>query len=333
MDQPQGPIPVKSNKSEEEADPMDPLSTFQRQSIIAGIGSLIFLVQTFITDAGTIIAWNWTGYPVSGPRLLWQASLVIGAASAGLVTRWAQDRASSNHVRPYSLLSLGAMVLACSVLCGHYRGIYSTNSPDWNNWIQFGGGCALASLLTYHFPVLWQELSRYDHDGRLLSHALGLNAAQDVISVITVAYAFVPGGNLLREKLPEVVFLATALVFNAGFVLHKLSSAYKTNSKEVRAVGLRSKRVVLQGTAVLAGLVLGAEVFCRHRRDSIVIKPYHTETGVWTSAIWTVHFGVDLAGRDSQRRMLGLIRDAEVDVLGLLETDLQVGPQPDATHA
>ena len=54
-----------------------------------------------------------------------------------------------------------------------------------------------------------------------------------------------------------------------------------------------------------------------------MIEPYHKDSNVWTAGIWTVHFGVDLAGRDSQRRMLDLIRDAEVDVLGLLETDLQ----------
>jgi hypothetical protein len=30
---------------------------------------------------------------------------------------------------------------------------------------------------------------------------------------------------------------------------------------------------------------------------------------------------VDMAGRDSQRRMMELIRDMEVDVVGLLESD------------
>lgn len=34
-----------------------------------------------------------------------------------------------------------------------------------------------------------------------------------------------------------------------------------------------------------------------------------------------VHFGVDESGRDSQRRIMELVRDMQVDVLGLLETD------------
>ena len=313
----------RPNHTKETADPQEPLSTLQRQSIIAGIGSLIFLTQTFVTDAGTIIAWNWTGYPVTGPRLLWQASAVIGATALGLIARWIQDQAMSPRARPYGLMSLGATILACSTLCGHYKAVLQNVSSEWIDWIQFSGGCALVSLLVYHFPAFWQELSRYDYDGCLLCHALGFNAALDVISVITVAYAFVPGGNLLREKMPDVVFLTTACLFNAGFVFDKLSSAYRTTFAEERAQGLRSKRLLVQGTMVLAGLVLGSEVFCRQRRDAIVIKPHHIETGVWTSGIWTVHFGVDLAGRDSQKRMLNLIREAEVDVLGLLETDLQ----------
>lgn len=318
-DQPQAPNP---RDVKEAADPEEPLSTLQRQSIIAGIGSLIFLVQTFVTDAGTIIAWNWTGFPVTGPRLLWQGSLVIGSAALGLIARWAQDRTWSRRARPYSLLTLTTTILACSTFCGHYKAIIQSSYPDVINWVQFGGGCALVASLVYHFPALWQELSRYDYDGRLLCHALGFNAALDVISVITVAYAFVPGGHLLREKMAEVVFLTTACIFNAGFVLDKLSSTYKTTFKESQSLDRRYKRLFFHGSTMLVAFIAVAELFCRQRRDGIVVKPHHEETGVWTSAIWTVHFGVDLAGRDSQKRMLDLIRDAEVDVLGLLETDL-----------
>lgn len=36
-----------------------------------------------------------------------------------------------------------------------------------------------------------------------------------------------------------------------------------------------------------------------------------------------MHFGVDKEGRDSQRRMRELVRDMQVDVLGLLETDCE----------
>jgi len=43
-----------------------------------------------------------------------------------------------------------------------------------------------------------------------------------------------------------------------------------------------------------------------------------------TAGIWTVHFGIDNEGRDSQRRMRDLVSDMQLDVVGLLETDLHV---------
>ena len=50
--------------------------------------------------------------------------------------------------------------------------------------------------------------------------------------------------------------------------------------------------------------------------------PYHPDHRIFSGGIWAVHFGVDESGRDSQRRMMELVRDMQVDVLGLLETDL-----------
>jgi hypothetical protein len=58
-----------------------------------------------------------------------------------------------------------------------------------------------------------------------------------------------------------------------------------------------------------------------------------------TAGVWTLHFGIDNEGRDSQRRVRDLIRcvepddlttayisisDMQLDVVGLLETDLNV---------
>lgn len=40
-----------------------------------------------------------------------------------------------------------------------------------------------------------------------------------------------------------------------------------------------------------------------------------------TPLIYKVHFGIDEAGHDSQWRMMELVRDMQVDVVGLLETD------------
>lgn len=52
--------------------------------------------------------------------------------------------------------------------------------------------------------------------------------------------------------------------------------------------------------------------------------PAHARARILNAGIWTVHFGIDNAGRDSQRAMRDLFRDMDLDVVGLLETDLHV---------
>ena len=54
------------------------------------------------------------------------------------------------------------------------------------------------------------------------------------------------------------------------------------------------------------------------------LHPHHSPERLVTAGIWTVHFGIDLEGRDSQPRMRDLVKDMDLDVLGLLETDLNV---------
>lgn len=299
------------------------LSEDEYWCMAAGIGSLLFLVQTLVTDAGTIIAWNWDGYPVNGPRLLWQASAVIGSAVLGLMTYWIRDRQSTSTRRDPWVAIFFISWFSCYVLCGFQEDFLSYFVAEQSNWIRFGSGCLTVGILVHLFPLMWQDLSRYNRDGRLLSHALVFNIALDVISVITVAYAFVPGGHLLRERMGHVVFGSMICVVIALAVVKRLPLAHRRLHEEHPATILRGKRLAVLGTVLLVGLLAVTEIFCRARRSSIVIEPYHKDSNVWTAGIWTVHFGVDLAGRDSQRRMLDLIRDAEVDVLGLLETDLQ----------
>lgn len=52
--------------------------------------------------------------------------------------------------------------------------------------------------------------------------------------------------------------------------------------------------------------------------------PAHARARIVNAGIWAVHFGIDNAGRDSQRSMRDLFRDMDLDLVGLLETDLHV---------
>lgn len=52
--------------------------------------------------------------------------------------------------------------------------------------------------------------------------------------------------------------------------------------------------------------------------------PFHPGPRIVNAGIWTVHFGVDNEGHDSQRGVRNLIKDMSLDIVGLLETDLHV---------
>jgi hypothetical protein len=51
--------------------------------------------------------------------------------------------------------------------------------------------------------------------------------------------------------------------------------------------------------------------------------PYHPETKSITAGIWTIHFSLDNDMWSSERRMRDIIKELEIDVIGLLESDLQ----------
>jgi hypothetical protein len=56
--------------------------------------------------------------------------------------------------------------------------------------------------------------------------------------------------------------------------------------------------------------------------------PFKPGPRIVTSGIWTVHFGIDNEGHDSQQGMMKLIQDMKLDIVGLLETDLHVSHNP-----
>ena len=89
------------------------------------------------------------------------------------------------------------------------------------------------------------------------------------------------------------------------------------------ATGARSRRAMRTLTALLVALVGAASVvpLVRYVPPSS-ITPHHTPDRILTAGIWTVHFGFDQLMRDSTRRMSSILRTMELDIVGLLETDL-----------
>jgi hypothetical protein len=75
---------------------------------------------------------------------------------------------------------------------------------------------------------------------------------------------------------------------------------------------------------ILTLLSVSSVLVTLYRWPSSPPYPHHPGPRILTAGIWTVHFGIDNGGRDSQRRMRDLVSDMQLDIVGLLETDLHV---------
>ncbi|WWD03771.1 hypothetical protein V865_001827 [Kwoniella europaea PYCC6329] len=270
---------------------------WQRLSITVGFGALIHLIQTFVTDAGTIISWTWTGYPIKGPTLHPFAGIVIAVASLGILH---QSRKFHYHLTILGLI--GAIAL--------YR------YPDWIGYI---GGLLLVFYLQAIFPSYIRILSIFE-PGPTYGYALVTNIILDVISVVTAAYAFVPLGWIFRERTDLVLsfcMVATVLGWwsTKNIRLPSTSEIPPRAQRRIRS----TKRYTIISSVLLSIVSIG---YSYSKIPSGKPVPYYPDHKIFSGGIWTVHFGLDKEGRDSQWRMMQLIKEMQVDVLGLLESDL-----------
>ncbi|WVO15056.1 hypothetical protein L204_102700 [Cryptococcus depauperatus] len=294
---PASPLIAFSAKKRKQVTPYATPSTLQNRLVTVGFGCLIHMVQTFIMDAGTIISWTWTGYPIKGPTLHPHAGVVIAAAASGLTLQ----RFATRPV--WTLVGL----------LGAYT-LYTF--PDW---LGFYGGLALVTYLTSIIPTYVRAASACK-PSTTFGNALLIKIILDVVSVATAAYAFVPLGWLVRERTNLILGSCMLAVCAGLWSITKLdlpcgSTIPLRTRRRTRAI---SRYTLISGSVLaLSGLIYSYTQVPTERPI-----PFFPEHRLFSAGIWTVHFGLDKEGRDSQKRMRDLIRDAQVDVLGLLETDL-----------
>lgn len=331
--------------------------------VACGFGSLIFLIQTFISDASTIITWNWSGYPVKDqPTYMDHVPVVISCAAVAIIQPFAfelyrnvlgrdlqnprirsyMDR-TQDRQRIFGIIAFAACIALCSRTASWAPQELALSILNERNG--FIAGCVVIAYILQALPRYFQGMSAlrsYKHFG----HAMLLYVVLDVLSVVTVAYAFVPGGQLFRER--------GGLVISVAFLLTVLGDYYLPKSENGRHSSSKSKapssRVQRYGAVTLGLLAACSWIFQYRFQHGLTTKAYTTVSApgkpesLFTAAIWTVnlnssiilatdlillvvgfpqvHFGVDLAGRESQNRQLELIRDLGLDVIGLLESDL-----------
>ncbi|KAK4120541.1 hypothetical protein N657DRAFT_666124 [Parathielavia appendiculata] len=267
-----------------------------------GIGGLFFALHSLLSDTSTMILWVWDGYPIRGPVSNVHAWYTIAAMTAGVVAGMSR-RALVTTWTAYGVGCLGAALLTL-----------------YHRWVGYYGALALAAyLMAISIPLI----SSASKKNPAVTFGLGFLIYNFLVlfHVWVVAYAFVPGGPLVREH-TDWIMITMMLLIGAG-VFDLISQQAKSGRKMAdrrRAANNNHRKYHLGTLGVLNVLFLCAN-FLRFPTNDY--KPYHANDRLLTAGIWTIHFSLDNDMWSSEYRMRDLIKEMELDVIGLLESDLQ----------
>lgn len=263
---------------------------------------LLFGLHSLLSDSSTMILWVWDGYPIRGPTANTSAWYTIFAMTGGVLLGVFRPQFASSY-NFYAVGCIGAAVLTY-----------------FHHWFGYLGALTTATfLMATAFPLI----SNASKKSPAVTFGLGffLYNIMTLFHVWVVAYAFVPGGPLVRER-TDWVMLTTWLLIGAGFLdINNIKNSRRAGKRPMTASAPKPHRKYhLASLGVLNLLFLGA-AFLRFPTNDYT--PYHPDQNLITAGIWTIHFSLDNDMWSSEVRMRDLIKEMELDVVGLLESDLQ----------
>ncbi|KAK7204523.1 Frag1/DRAM/Sfk1 family-domain-containing protein [Myxozyma melibiosi] len=288
------------------------VSASKRGSFIfasCGLAGLLFSMHSLLSDSSTMIYWVWDGYPLTGPLPVPYGAVTILAMVVGAYVGVTGKSSTLASWPAFAVGSAGAFVL--------YK---------FDGWFGYFGGLVLATYLIAIVPVLFESASIHPA-GRTFGVGFLLYDLIVLGHVWVVAYAFVPGGPLLRERTDILVTVSMAMI-GLGVYGAKKAQAVTSSSTGVFAPGKKTKSVSFFKVRAMAAIFLTAisvltVVVAWRRTDKPAPQPYHPEEKLMTVGIWTIHFGLDNDMWASEVRMRDAIAELELDVVGLLESDTQ----------
>lgn len=266
------------------------------------IGGLFFALHSLLSDTSTMILWVWDGYPIRGPVsnvhgwytiVAMTVGVVAGVWRPALVTTWTA----------YGVGCVGAALLTL-----------------YHHWFGYYGGLALATYLT---AIAIPLISNAAKKSPAVTFGLGFLVYNFMVlfHVWVVAYAFVPGGPLVREHTDWIMITMMLLIGTGVFdLISQQAKSARVLAAPRHATTSHHRKYHLGALGILNLLFLCANVLRFPAND---YKPYHAEDRLITAGIWTIHFSLDNDMWSSERRMRDLLKELEVDVVGLLESDLQ----------
>lgn len=264
-----------------------------------GLGGLFFGLHSLLSDSSTMISWVWEGYPVRGP-----------IAAHGILTLMAMGSGAAYYLfypeKALRWTHLAALAAGASLLTA------------FKNWVGYIGGLIIAHELVSMAPSLIASAVRYGP----ITFGIGFFTYNLMVlfHVWVVAYAFVPGGPLFREHTDWIMVSMVLQIANGVYAAAPTKDVVRTKTKKISQGVNRAKSCYVY---VLIALELLAASISYLRFPTNDYVPYHKDDKVITAGIWTVHFSLDNDMWSSERRMRDLIKEMEIDVIGLLESDLQ----------
>lgn len=266
-----------------------------------GIGGLFFGLHSLLSDSSTMILWVWEGYPVKGPISAPHGAVTILAMTSGLLIGLFQE----DFARSWTFYGIGSVGAAGLTL--------------YSNWTGYFGALLLT---TYLMAVSTPIIASAARKSPATTFGLGFLVYNFMVlfHVWVVAYAFVPGGPLVRER-TDWVMTATMLLIGCG-VFTSMSSTPPAQRKRFNAY-LNTRKQRSYYLYVLGFLQIMAMATAYLRFPTYDYTPYHKDEKVLTAGIWTIHFSLDNDMWSSEYRMRDVIKELELDVVGLLESDLQ----------
>ncbi|KAI0104723.1 Frag1/DRAM/Sfk1 family protein [Nemania sp. FL0031] len=270
-------------------------------SILAalGVSGVFFGLHSLLSDTSTMILWVWEGYPVRGPLSAPHGWFTMASMTAGLLTSISMP----GLVSTWALFGLGCV--GAAILTLHA------------NWFGYYGALVIAFYLTaISIPLLTAAIRT--NPGITFGLGFLIYNFMVLFHVWVVAYAFVPGGPLVREH-TDWIMITTMLLIGAG-VFNLISQNSRSRGTRQLAVLSPHRKYY---TLALGAINIFFLVTAYMRFPTNDYKPYNAESRVMTAGIWTIHFSLDNDMWSSEYRIGNLIRELEIDVIGLLESDLQ----------
>ncbi|KAF9980634.1 hypothetical protein BGZ75_008196 [Mortierella antarctica] len=262
-------------------------------------GGYLFCLHSMFTDSTTISRWSLGGYPNTGPQPVPGGLMVIAAMAVGLTV-------SSKRRWVTSLIWWIIGTAGLAVL--HFL----------EGDVGFAGGIVFTVYALSLFPTLFRSLSRQPPGRTFLVTMLVYNIFA-LAHVWVVAYAFVPVGVWMRERTDYVLIAMQTCILLGIFNSNSAAWTVVTEARSRSAFSVAR----LYSKLSLVGLVLASLTVCYNRLPKSIPQPYHADHKLITAGIWTIHFAIDNDMYSSEIRMRDAIRDLELDVIGLLESDLQ----------